>query len=78
MGRIILAQAIQKTAARIADECAQAFEKVLEDLVAAHEDLGIEVEPLIPPGRNSLDLTHQDVPFRRTPHRTAQAWPLQP
>lgn len=74
--RKISAQAIQNAAARIANECGRAFEEVLEDLVEAHTDLGIPVEPLVPVGRHDLDLLRKDIPFRRTPLRTQQ-WPLQ-
>ncbi len=76
MGKIVSAQSIQKTAARIANECGLAFEEVLEDLVEAHAILGTEVEPLTPPERSVSDLEWKDVPFRRTPLRTQQ-WPLQ-
>ena len=76
MGKIVSAQSIQKTAARIANECGRAFEEVLEDLVEAHAIIGTEVEPFMPPERSIPDPAWKDIPFRRTPLRTRQ-WPLQ-
>ena len=70
--KIVSIAAINSCAARMAIEIGKPAGEVADKLIVAHEKLGIKVAP---PSHD----TELDFASRKTlPHRTPQAWPLQP